>query len=136
MAELRMPSINRLHVVGTVVAEPQFREVGSGSLLRGRIAVNYHRKNAAGEWIQQSSYFNFSIWGTTAEHAFNYLGRGSAVYLSGPIRSFSWTDEAGETHHDVEIIAKEFQVLEQDRISDGEVRTDDDSHLPDAELNE
>ena len=47
------------------------------------MAVNDRRKNQAGEWIDETTFVDVTLWGRTAEVAAEYLSKGSPVLIEG-----------------------------------------------------
>ena len=74
-----MASFNRVILVGNVTRDPELRYVPSGMAVTDiGLAVNDRRKNATtGEWIEETTFVDVTLWGRTAEVAGEYLSKGS-----------------------------------------------------------
>ena len=47
------------------------------------MAVNDRRKNSSGEWVDETTFVDVTLWGRTAEVASEYLGKGSPILVEG-----------------------------------------------------
>lgn len=118
MSELRMPTINQVALAGRMVQDPEFRITDSGTArLTARIAVNRAWRDRNDEWQEDTSFFNIVLWNRLAERLSDRLRKGSPVFVSGRLRSYSWRDDDENPHYLVEIQARSLQILE--RLADG-----------------
>jgi len=51
------------------------------------LAVNDRRKNANGEWIEEVTFVDVTVWGRTAEVMSEYLSKGSPVLIEGRLKA-------------------------------------------------
>jgi single-strand DNA-binding protein len=70
------------------------------------MAVN-RRYQKQGEWVEQTSFFNVTAWGTLGENASNSLHKGARVLVNGRLDQRSWETPEGEKRSVVEIVADE-----------------------------
>ncbi len=118
MSELRMPTINQVALAGRMVQDPEFRITDGGTArLTARIAVNRAWRDRNDEWQEDTSFFNIVLWNRLAERLSDRLRKGSPVFVSGRLRSYSWRDDDENPHYLVEIQARSLQILE--RLADG-----------------
>lgn len=118
MSELRIPAINQVALAGRLVQDPEFRITDNGSArLTGRVAVNRAWRDRNDEWQEDTSFFNLVMWNRLAERMADRLKKGTPVFVSGRLRSYSWRDDDENPHYLVEIQARSLQVLE--RLVDG-----------------
>ncbi|MBQ3669854.1 MAG: single-stranded DNA-binding protein [Treponema sp.] len=75
------------------------------------IAVGTRRKNGD-QWVDESNYFNVTIFGRTAESLKPYLTKGKQIAVEGSLKQDRWQDQAtGKTRDRVYIIANNIQLL-------------------------
>ena len=83
-----MASFNRVILVGNLTRDPELRYIPSGTAVTDiGLAVNDRRKNAQGEWIDETTFVDVTLWARTAEVASEYLAvLGDAAGLSSTSR--------------------------------------------------
>ena len=68
-----MASYNRVVLVGNLTRDPELRYIPSGTAVTEiGLAVNDRRKNASGEWIEETTFIDVTLWARTAEVASEY----------------------------------------------------------------
>ena len=79
-----MASYNRVILIGNVTRDPELRYIPSGTAVTDLgLAVNDRRKGANGEWVEETTFVDVTLWGRTAEVASEYLNKGSSVMIEG-----------------------------------------------------
>ena len=112
LTELRMPVINQVSLAGRLVHDPEYRITDEGrSRLSARIAVNRSYRRRDGEWEDEVSFFNVICRDKLAEFGSEKLRKGTAVFVTGRLRSHSWRDDEDHPHSIVEIEVRNLQVL-------------------------
>ena len=90
--------INKVIVIGRLTQTCGETQTSFGYLQNGTckanitIAVNRNRKNGD-EWIQETSYFDVTIWGKTAENLKPYLTKGKQIAVEGYLKQDRWEKE-------------------------------------------
>lgn len=111
--------INRVILVGRLVADPELRKTQSGaSVASFRLAVE-RRKTKDGK--QETDFFNITAWQKTADLICQYLKKGSLVGIDGRLQNRSYETQSGEKRYVTEVIAETVQFLESKK--DGESNT-------------
>ncbi|HUP80634.1 MAG TPA: single-stranded DNA-binding protein, partial [Pirellula sp.] len=73
-----MASYNRVILLGNLTRDIELRYTNSRlAICQNAIAVNDRRKNASGEWIDETSFVDVTFFGRTAEVVSEYLSKGS-----------------------------------------------------------
>ena len=84
-----MASFNRVILVGNLTRDPEVRyTTNSTAVCDIGLAVNDRRKNASGEWIEETTFVDITLWGRTAEVAGEYLKKGAPVLIEGRLKLF------------------------------------------------
>ena len=84
-------SFNRVILVGNLTRDPELRYTPSGTPVCDiGLAVNDKRKNPNGEWIEETTFVDVTLWARTAEVASEYLGKGSQVLIEGRLKLDTW----------------------------------------------
>jgi single-strand DNA-binding protein len=106
-----MASFNRVILVGNVTRDPELRYIPSGSAVTEiGLAVNDRRKNAAGEWIEETTFIDVTLWARTAEIASEYLSKGSSVLIEGRLKLDTW-EKDGKKNSKLRVIGERMQML-------------------------
>ena len=88
-----MASYNRVILVGNLTRDPELRYIPSGMAVTDiGLAVNDVDKNANGEWVEETTFVDVTLWGRTAEVASEYLSKGSPVFIEGRLKLDTWEE--------------------------------------------
>jgi single-strand DNA-binding protein len=106
----RGTSVNRVILVGRLVAAPELRETGSGiHVTTVRIATNDR---------EQAEFHDVVLWRQMADFAAGYMTKGRLVYVEGRLQGRTWEASDGTQRRSVEVIADRFQALSGKRAVD------------------
>lgn len=112
MAELRMPDINSVIIVGNLIKDPTFRSTTTGTPVANfMIASNRKFKDSSGQIKEDVCFIGVVAWYKLAESCNDNLKKGSAVLVEGELQSRSWKTEDGFNRNIVEIKARRIQFL-------------------------
>lgn len=107
-----MASFNRVILVGNLTRDPELRYVPSGMAVTDiGLAVNDRRKNANGEWIEETTFVDVTLWGRTAEVAGEYLSKGSPVLIEGRLKLDTWEGNDGQKKSKLKVVGEKMQLL-------------------------
>ena len=106
-----MASYNRVILVGNVTRDIELKYTTSGMAVTDvGLAVNDRRKNQSGEWIEETTFVDVTLWGRTAEVAGEYLSKGSPVLVEGRLRLDTWEHE-GQKRSKLRVVGERMQML-------------------------
>lgn len=108
-----MASFNRVILVGNLTRDPELRYLQSGMAVTDiGLAVNDRRKNSNGEWIDETTFVDVTLWGRTAEIAGEYLSKGSPTLIEGRLKTDSWDDkQTGQKRSKLKVVCERMQLL-------------------------
>jgi single-strand DNA-binding protein len=107
-----MASFNRVILLGNLTRDPVIRYIPSGmAVAEIGLAVNDRRKTSAGEWVDEVTYIDVTLWGRTAEVASEYLTKGAPVLIEGRLRLDSWETSDGQKRSKLRVVADRMQML-------------------------
>jgi single-strand DNA-binding protein len=107
-----MASFNRVILVGNLTRDPELRYIQSGTAVADiGLAVNDRRKNANGEWVDETTFVDVTLWGRTAEVAGEYLSKGSPLLIEGRLKLDSWETQEGQKRSKLKVICERMQML-------------------------
>lgn len=123
-----MRSYNHVVLVGNLAQDPELRSLQNGtSVLTVGVAINESRKDQDGNWIEETSYFDVTIWGRTAEVVGEYAKKGTPVLVSGRLKQESWEHE-GQRRTKVKVVADSVNILSFENGSDSDDRRNGSSN--------
>lgn len=103
--------INRVILVGRMVADPELKYTPSGlPMCRFRFAVNRPFSNQQGE--READFISCVAWRKQAENLANFMRKGSLIGIDGRIQTGSFEGEDGKRVYTTDVIADSIQFLE------------------------
>jgi single-strand DNA-binding protein len=106
-----MASYNRVILLGNLVRDIELRYTNSKlAVCQNAIAVNERRKNAAGEWVDETSFVDVTFFGRTAEVVAEYLGKGSPIFVEGRLKQDTW-EKDGQKRSKLYVIVDRMQLI-------------------------
>ena len=106
-----MASFNRVILVGNLTRDPELRYTPGGTAVTDiGLAVNDRRKNAQGEWVEETTFVDVTLWGRTAEIASEYLGKGAPALIEGRLKLDTWESD-GQKRSKLKVIGEKLQLL-------------------------
>jgi len=93
-------------ITGNLGDAPEIRTTATGkSTAKLRVATSRRRRDAAGNWSQETDWHSVVVWDTLAE-AVADLKKGSAVIVHGRLAQREWTGSDGQKRIVWEITAE------------------------------
>ena len=106
-----MASFNRVILLGNLTRDVELRYVPSGMAVTDvGLAVNDRRKNQAGEWIEEVTFVDITLWGRTAEVASEYLSKGSPIMIEGRLKLDTWETD-GQKRSKLKVVGERMQMV-------------------------
>lgn len=107
-----MASFNRVILMGNITRDPELRYISSGMAVTDiGLAVNDKRKNAAGEWVDETTFVDVTLWGRSAEVACEYLKKGSSCFIEGRLKLDSWESNDGQKRSKLKVVGEVLRLL-------------------------
>ena len=95
--------MNNLSIIGRITRELEMKTIGQTNILNFSIAVGMFKKD-------DTSFFDVTAFGKTAELINQYLSKGSQIGITGSIRQESW-EKDGQKRSRVVINAQNVQFI-------------------------
>ena len=106
-----MASYNRVILVGNLTRDVELKYTKSGTAVTEvGLAVNDRRKNPSGEWVEETTFVDVTLWARTAEVASEYLSKGSPILIEGRLRLDSWETD-GQKRSKLCVTGERMQML-------------------------
>ncbi|RMF45458.1 MAG: single-stranded DNA-binding protein [Planctomycetota bacterium] len=106
-----MASYNRVILMGNLTRDVQLRYTPNQTAVAEiGLAVNDRRKSQTGEWVEETTFVDVTLWGRTAEVASEYLSKGSPVFIEGRLKLDSW-EKDGQKHYKLRVVCDRMQMI-------------------------
>jgi single-strand DNA-binding protein len=104
---------NKVILAGNLTRDPELRYTPSGTAVSEiGVAVSDKRKNANGEWVEETTFVDVTLWARQAEVASEYLTKGSNVLIEGRLKLDQWEDkESGQKRSKLRVVGERMQML-------------------------
>lgn len=115
-----MSSVNKVIIMGNLTRDPETRFTPKGTAV-GEIGVALNRRvsDGNGNWNDETTFVDVTLWGATAENAQKYLTKGRGVFIEGRLQLDTWEDkDNGQKRSKLKVVAENLQFLprpQQDR---------------------
>lgn len=106
-----MASFNRVILVGNITRDIDLKYTPSGlPVTEIGLAVNDRRKTQSGEWVEETTFVDVTLWGRTAEVASEYLSKGSPILVEGRLKLDTWETD-GQKRSKLRVVCERMQML-------------------------
>ena len=108
-----MASLNKVMLIGNLTRDPEVRYTPKGSAVCDiGLAMNRVYKSESGEKVEEVTFVDVTLWGTTAELAGKWLHKGRPVFIEGRLQMDSWEDKAtGQKRTRLKVVGEAMQFL-------------------------
>jgi single-strand DNA-binding protein len=104
-------SVNKVVLVGNVVADPEVRATQTGKQIANfRLATSETWKDkATGEAKSKAEYHNVAVFNDgLCRVVQNYVRKGTKLYVEGSLATRKWTDKLGNEKYTTEVVLQGF----------------------------
>jgi single-strand DNA-binding protein len=106
-----MASYNRVILVGNLTRDIELKYTPGGTAVTDiGMAMNDRRKSANGEWVDETTFVDVTLWGRTAEVASEYLSKGSPILVEGRLKLDTWETD-GQKRSKLRVVCDRMQML-------------------------
>jgi single-strand DNA-binding protein len=107
-----MSSFNRVILMGNITRDIELKYLQSGMAVTDiGLAVNDRRKTATGEWIDETTFVDVTLWGRTAEVASQFLSKGSPVLIEGRLKLDTWESNDGQKRSRLRVVGEKMRLI-------------------------
>ena len=104
-------SFNRVILVGNLTRDPECRYLASGTAVSDiGLAVNDRRKSPTGEWVEETTFVDITLWGRQAEVAAEFCSKGVPLLVEGRLKLDTWEAD-GQKRSKLKVIGEKIQLL-------------------------
>lgn len=120
-----MASYNRVVLIGNLTRAPELRSLQNGSSVADvGLAVNERRRSQNGEWTEETSFFDITVWERNAEILRDYTRKGSTILIEGRLKQEFW-EQDGQKRSKIKVVAERIVLLSSN--ANGQQRNDADN---------
>lgn len=108
-----MGDYNKVMVLGRLTRDPEVRYTPSGTAVCD-IGIATNRRVPAGEgnWRDETTYVDVTLWRRQAEIAGQYLAKGREVFIEGHLELDSWEDKnSGQKRSRLKVVCDSLQLI-------------------------
>lgn len=100
-----MGSVNKVMLLGRLGRDVELRHTNNDTAYASvGLATSERRKQASGEWVEETEWHQLKLWGRTAELAAQHLGKGSEVHVEGRLQTRKYTGRDGVEKRVTEVV--------------------------------
>lgn len=106
-----MASFNRVLLIGNLTRDPELKYIPSGTAVTELgLAINDRRKGDDGQWVEETTFVDVTLWGRQAEIACEHLGRGAGILIEGRLKLDTW-EKDGKKNSKLRVVGERMQML-------------------------
>ncbi len=106
-----MASYNRVILLGNLTRDPELRYISTGTPVCDiTLAVNDRRKGPNGDWIEETTFVDVTLWSRTAEVVSEYCSKGSPLFIEGHLKLDTW-EKDGKKNYKLRVVGDRMQLL-------------------------
>ena len=112
MADLKMPELNYVLIVGNLTKDPVYRLTSNNTpVVNFSIASNRRYRDRTNSWQEDVCYVGVVAWNKLADSCHQRLKKGSAVLIEGELQTRNWKSDDGNHRSILEVKARRIQFL-------------------------
>ncbi len=117
--------VNQVFLLGAAGKDPEIRATGGGTTIATfSIATSEGRKDAQGNWKDETTWHNIKAFGRLAEIARDQVKKGAKVFVGGKLTTETWDDKAtGQKRYKAVIVGNYISVVPIPRSTETAVAT-------------
>lgn len=105
-------SINSVTLIGNLVRDAELKYTNSGMAISNfSIAVNRSKKQTDGNYVDEASFIDCTLFGKRAEALNQYLVKGQKIGVSGSLVQDRWTTDSGENRSKISVNVDNVELL-------------------------
>lgn len=128
-----MSSLNKVILLGNLGRDPELVAKASTPVCKFSIATTHGKKNASGQWENETDWHNIVAFGNSAENIVKYCKKGRSLLVEGRLTTRKWQDKEGNDRYTTEVIAENVKFIGK---GDGAATTEHKSWSPKDPVNE
>ena len=122
-----MAAFNKVILMGNLVETPELKTTPSGVTVTSfRLAVARAYKK---DGQQETDFITIICWRSTAEFVCRNFTKGKSILICGRLQQRSWTDNDGNKHYTMDVIADEVTFVDKKPEGQAVAKTEGEASL-------
>jgi single-strand DNA-binding protein len=119
--------LNKIMLIGNLGRDPEMNYTSSGkAVTKFSLAVSRRMKDAeSGENHEETTWFTVIAWERLADTCFQYLHKGSKVFIEGRMTSRKYSNKDGIEVTAWEVVASNMEMLDSKGSTTGNIGDDE-----------
>ena len=108
-----MANYNKVILMGNLTRDPEVRYANSGTaIVKFGLAVNRRYQDADGNWQEEPTFIDITMFGKRGEAFSRFHQRGKAAFLEGSLRFDQWEDkQTGQKRSKLYVVADNWEFV-------------------------
>ncbi len=110
--------VNKVTLVGFAGSDVEVKVIsGNQKLARVNLAVNEYYRNAAGEEVKKTQWFNLTVWNAKADLAEEQIKKGTRLTIEGRLQTGSYEAKDGTKRYTTDIVVNEMVIAATEAVN-------------------
>lgn len=106
-----MASFNKIILLGNLTRDVEMKYLPSGmAVAELGLAMNDRRKGQNGEWVDETTFVDVTLFGRQAEVAGEYLKKGESALIEGRLKLDQW-EKDGQKRSKLKVVGDNLRML-------------------------
>jgi single-strand DNA-binding protein len=107
-----MSSFNKVILMGNLTRDPELRYTQSNmAICKLGLAVNRRFKDQSGEWREEATFVDITIFGKRGEAFAKFHSKGKPAFVEGSLRFDTWEDQNGQKRSKLYVVADSWEFV-------------------------
>jgi len=107
-----MSSYNKVILMGNLTRDPELRYTQNNvAICKFGLAVNRRFKDQSGEWREEPTFVDITIFGKRGEAFAKYHQKGKPAFIEGTLRFDTWDDPQGNKRSKLYVVADSWEFV-------------------------
>lgn len=100
-----------MQVIGNLTKDAEVKEVKDRKAINFAVAVNEYFKDAQGEKLEKSTFYNCTLWRESNVKVADFLTKGTKVFIEGTPEPEMFKTKEGETKCSIKILVSNLLLM-------------------------
>jgi single-strand DNA-binding protein len=107
-----MSSYNKVILMGNLTRDPELRFTQSNvAICKFGLAVNRRFKDQSGEWKEEPTFVDITIFGKRGEAFAKFHSKGKPAFVEGTLRFDTWEDQQGNKRSKLYVVGDTWEFV-------------------------
>ena len=108
-----MANYNKVILMGNLTRDPEVRFAQNGTAIcKIGLAVNRRYQDAAGEWKEEATFVDVTIFGKRGEAFAKFHAKGKPAFIEGELRLDTWDDkQSGQKRSKLYVVGNNWEFV-------------------------